>query len=77
MAGRLQGKIALITGAARGIGEAIARAFADEGAFVLVTDLNDALGQVLSIAIWMCEKNPIGNRSVPKLLPKKAVSILL
>jgi NAD(P)-dependent dehydrogenase (short-subunit alcohol dehydrogenase family) len=37
--GRLDGNIALITGAARGIGEAIARAFVSEGAFVYVTDI--------------------------------------
>lgn len=41
---RLEGKIALITGAARGIGAAIARAFIDEGAFVYLTDINDELG---------------------------------
>jgi NAD(P)-dependent dehydrogenase (short-subunit alcohol dehydrogenase family) len=42
---RLQGKTALITGAARGIGLAIAEMFASEGAFVLLTDINDELGQ--------------------------------
>jgi len=36
---RLKGKTALITGAAQGIGEAIARRFAEEGAFVFVGDL--------------------------------------
>lgn len=41
---RLQGKIALVTGAARGIGEAIACAFVHEGARVYLSDINDALG---------------------------------
>lgn len=35
---RLDGKMCLITGAARGIGEAIARAFVAEGADIIVTD---------------------------------------
>ncbi len=33
---RLQGKAAIVTGGSRGIGEAIARAFAREGADVLI-----------------------------------------
>ena len=36
-AGRLAGKVALVTGAGQGIGEAIARAYAREGARVLIT----------------------------------------
>ncbi|MBI1779588.1 MAG: glucose 1-dehydrogenase [Proteobacteria bacterium] len=37
--GRLQGKIALITGAASGIGRAIARAYASEGAAIVIVDI--------------------------------------
>jgi NAD(P)-dependent dehydrogenase (short-subunit alcohol dehydrogenase family) len=46
--GRLDGKVALVTGAGRGIGEGIARAFVREGAFVLVTDIDDRAGAALA-----------------------------
>lgn len=42
---RLQNKIALITGAARGIGQAVAEIFHQEGAHVIVTDILDETGQ--------------------------------
>lgn len=42
MNGLLQGKLALVTGAAGGIGQAIAVAFAAQGADVIVTDLDAA-----------------------------------
>jgi NAD(P)-dependent dehydrogenase (short-subunit alcohol dehydrogenase family) len=44
---RLQGKVAIVTGAASGIGEAIARRFADDGAQVIAADVQDARGQAL------------------------------
>ncbi|MGQ0849304.1 MAG: SDR family NAD(P)-dependent oxidoreductase [Actinomycetota bacterium] len=40
--GRLVGKVAIITGAARGIGRGIAEKFSSEGATVVVTDVNQA-----------------------------------
>src|ERR1700716_3387764 len=42
MAGRLQGKVALITAAGQGIGRAIAEAMAAEGARVIATDVDDS-----------------------------------
>ena len=45
---RLREKVALITGAAAGIGEAIARAFVAEGAVAIVTDLRDAPGRAVA-----------------------------
>jgi 3alpha(or 20beta)-hydroxysteroid dehydrogenase len=42
--GRLQGKVALISGAARGQGEAEARRFVEEGAKVVLGDVLDDLG---------------------------------
>jgi len=39
LTGRLAGKTAIVTGAARGLGESIARLFAAEGAHVVVTDI--------------------------------------
>ncbi len=44
MTGRLNGKIAIVTGGGRGIGRAIATAMAREGAFVVVIDRNQELG---------------------------------
>jgi 3alpha(or 20beta)-hydroxysteroid dehydrogenase len=46
--GRLDGKVAIVTGAARGMGEATARAFVAEGARVLVADVLEEEGRALS-----------------------------
>jgi 3alpha(or 20beta)-hydroxysteroid dehydrogenase len=46
--GRLAGKVALVTGAARGQGAAIARGFVAEGASVVIADILDAPGKELA-----------------------------
>ncbi|MGH1587463.1 glucose 1-dehydrogenase [Methylobacterium phyllosphaerae] len=51
MSDRLRDKVTLVTGAGRGIGEAVARAFADAGAFVWVTDRDGPAGRAVADAI--------------------------
>lgn len=51
MAGRLSGRVALVTGGARGIGAASAKALAAAGAAVLVTDVLDEDGEKTAAAI--------------------------
>ena len=45
--GQVQGKVAVVTGGASGIGAACAATLAREGAKVIVTDLDDAGGQAV------------------------------
>ncbi|HTN34672.1 MAG TPA: glucose 1-dehydrogenase [Marinobacter sp.] len=45
---RLEGKVAIVTGAAQGMGASHVRAFISEGAKVVLTDLNEEKGQALA-----------------------------
>lgn len=47
----LQGKVAIVTGAASGIGLATAQAFAEKGAKVVLSDVNEEIGQQQSEAL--------------------------
>jgi NAD(P)-dependent dehydrogenase (short-subunit alcohol dehydrogenase family) len=51
---RLENKIALITGSAQGIGEAIARAFIAEGAQVIISDIQLEKGRQLARELGPC-----------------------
>lgn len=53
---KLEGKVALITGAAQGIGKETAIVLAREGALVVVSDINDLLGEQVA--------NEIGGKSI-------------
>jgi len=48
---RLADKVAIVTGAASGFGEGIARRFAEEGARVVVADINDNAGERVARSI--------------------------
>jgi 3-oxoacyl-[acyl-carrier protein] reductase len=49
--GQLQGKVAIVTGAAGGFGECIAKRFVAEGAKVLIVDLDAAKAQTVASAL--------------------------
>lgn len=69
MAKLLSGKTAIVTGAGSGIGRAIAYRFADEGANVVVTDVNEAGGTATVAEVVQLKRRAIfihGDASKPK-----------
>ena len=58
MGDRLDGLVTVVTGGASGIGEATARRFAEEGARVVIADLQVELGQAVATSIGDAARFP-------------------
>jgi len=70
---RLKDKVAIITGAGQGIGEAYARRFAKEGAKVVVADINDEKGRAVAASIGgdaVYERVDVSNEADTKRIAK-------
>ena len=63
---RLEGKVALVTGAGSGIGEAIAHQFADQGATVVVVDINDVPAKQVATDIGPAAHAEVADVSDPE-----------
>ncbi len=70
---RLKDKVAVVTGGASGFGEGIARRFAEDGARVVIADLNEAAAQKLATEIGgLAVRTDVSNGSDVTALAKAA-----
>jgi len=69
---RLEGKVIIVTGGARGIGEAISRVFSQEGASVVVADILRNEGEALAVSLGstalFCELDVVKKASWVRLV---------
>jgi 3(or 17)beta-hydroxysteroid dehydrogenase len=65
---RLNNKTCIVTGAARGIGRAIAARFHDEGAVVIITDIDEVIGAATAAEIG-CRFERLDVREEPVSFP--------
>jgi NAD(P)-dependent dehydrogenase (short-subunit alcohol dehydrogenase family) len=71
---RLAGKVAIVTGAGSGIGEATARRFADEGAKLVLNDLNDDYRADLEAALGSEHAYVVGDVSQEETAERRAAT---
>jgi NAD(P)-dependent dehydrogenase (short-subunit alcohol dehydrogenase family) len=78
-AGPLQGKVALVTGAGSGLGQACAVALASDGARIVITELPDRLdrtvetmsavegigGEITAVPLDVLRRTPMGRLATP------------
>lgn len=75
MGNRLQDRTAIVTGAARGMGRAIAQAMAQEGAHVVINDVDPE--ETMRTAEWFKEKNWVAHGVVADISQPVAVRSLV